>query len=67
MKFSSTAMTLTTVAGILSALLAAATLWLLLTEPATVATAVNDHSLAPMLDSLARALAQTVVSLLKYL
>jgi hypothetical protein len=68
MKLSSTtAVTATGLIGITSALLAAATLWIVLTDPVTVATAVHEGSLTAILYSLARALGETLQALLSHL
>ena len=62
-----TTLTATGLVGITSALLAAATLWILLTDPVTVATAVHEGNLTAVLHSLARALGETIRTLLSYL
>jgi hypothetical protein len=68
MKLSSTtAVTATGLIGISSALLAAATLWIVLTDPVTVATAVHEGSLAAILYSLARALGDWLRMVISYL
>ena len=56
--------------AILSAVLAAATVWLFLTDPITVANAVdavNQGDVAPLLRDLAEVLLQALQGLLKYL
>ena len=53
--------------AIVSIVLAAATVWLLLTEPVTVATAVNDGEISPVVRELARVLLEALAGLLKYL
>jgi len=67
MRLASTGLTATGVLGITCALLAIVTLWMLLTDPLTVATAVSDGGLAAMLDRLGHALEEAVRALLKYL
>ncbi len=67
MRLSSTALTVTGMLGILAAVLAAATLWMLLTDPVTVATTVDGGNLNSMLHSIASALRETFVALLRYL
>ena len=47
--------------------LAAATVWLLLTNPVTVATAVNEGEVSPLVRELARVLLDALAGLLKYL
>jgi len=53
--------------AIVSAVLAAATIWLFLTEPVTVATAVNEGEISPIVRELARVLLDALAGLLKYL
>jgi hypothetical protein len=53
--------------AILSVVLAAATVWLLLTSPVTVATAVNEGEISPLVRELARVLLEALSGLLKYL
>ena len=52
---------------IVSVVLAAATVWLLLTSPVTVATAVNEGEVSPLVRELARVLLDALSGLLKYL
>ena len=56
-----------TVIAIVSILLAAATIWLFLTNPVTVANAVNEGDVSPLVQSLAQVLYQALSGLLKYL
>ena len=53
--------------AIVSVILAAATIWLVLTEPVTVATAVNEGEVTPLVRELARVLLDALAGLLKYL
>ena len=53
--------------AIVSVMLAAATVWLLLTNPVTLATAVNDGAISPLVRELARVLLEALSGLLKYL
>ena len=53
--------------AIVSVVLAAATVWLLLTNPVTVATAVNEGEISPLVRELARVLLDALAGLLKYL
>lgn len=46
---------------------AVATIWLFLTNPVTVATAVNDGEISPFVRDLADVLLQALQGLLKYL
>ena len=53
--------------AVLTVVLAAATVWLLLTNPVTVATAVNEGDVSPLVRQLAQVLLQALSGLLKYL
>jgi len=53
--------------AIVSIVLAVATIWLVLTEPVTVATAVNEGEVTPLVRELARVLIDALTGLLKYL
>ena len=50
-----------------SVLLAVATVWLFLTNPVTVVTAVNEGDVSPLVRQLAEALFDALQGLLKYL
>jgi hypothetical protein len=50
-----------------SVVLAAATVWLFLTNPVTVATAVNEGEISPLVRDLAQAIYNALSGLLKYL
>jgi hypothetical protein len=51
----------------ISMVLAAATIWLLLTNPVTMANAVNEGEITPLVRELAQVLFQALRGLLKYL
>ena len=53
--------------AVVSIVLAAATIWLFVTNPVTVATAVNEGDISPLVRSLADVLLQAFGGLLKYL
>ena len=53
--------------AIVSIILAAATIWLFLTNPVTVATAVNEGEISPLVRDLAQVLLEALRGLLKYL
>gem|GEM_PF-822484 len=53
--------------GIIAATLAAATIWLLLTDPVTVADAVNEQDVTPFVRQLARVLYDAVIRIARYL
>ena len=67
MRFQRVGLSLAGLIAIVSAVMAAATVWLLLTEPVTVATAVNEGDVTPLVRELARVLLQALQGLLKYL
>jgi len=50
-----------------SIVLAAATIWLFLTNPITVANAVNEGDVSPLVRNLAQVIYQALSGLLKYL
>ena len=53
--------------ALVSVALAAATIWLFLTNPVTVATAVNEGDVTPLVRQLAQVLYQALSGLLNYL
>jgi hypothetical protein len=53
--------------AVVSILLAAATIWLFLTNPVTVANAVNEGDISPLVSNLAQAIYAALRGLLKYL
>lgn len=53
--------------AIVSVMLAAATIWLFLTNPVTVANAVNEGEITPLVRDLANLLLEALGGLLKYL
>jgi hypothetical protein len=58
------------VAGLVAALaavVAGATIWLMLTDPVTVATAVDEGEISPLVRQLAQVLYNAVAGLLDYL
>jgi hypothetical protein len=67
MRFESVGVSLFSLVAIVSLVLAAATIWLFLTEPVTVATAVSDREISPLVRELARVLLDALAGLLKYL
>jgi hypothetical protein len=52
---------------VVTVVLAVATVWLFLTNPVTVATAVNEGDVSPFMRNLARVLLDALQGLLKYL
>ena len=53
--------------AVVSAVLAAATIWLVLTDPVTVANSVNEGDVSPLVRELASAVFEALTGLLKYL
>jgi hypothetical protein len=56
-----------TLTAVVSIVLAVATVWLFVTNPVTVANAVNEGEITPLLSSLAEAIYAALRGLLKYL
>ena len=56
-----------TLIAIVSIVLAAATIWLFVTNPVTVATAVNEGEITPLMRNLAQAIYAALSGILKYL
>ena len=53
--------------AVISIVLAAATIWLFITNPVTVATSVNEGDVTPLIRQLAEVVYQALAGLLKYL
>ena len=53
--------------GLLAAVIAGATVWLLLTDPVTVAESMDSGEVTPLVQSLAGSIYDAIVRLLKYL
>ena len=60
-------MSLVGVIGVLAVTLAVATIWLLLSNPVTVANAVTEQDVTPVLRELAAILFEALKGLLQYL
>jgi hypothetical protein len=67
MRLATTTVRISGIVGIFCALLACLVLWILLTDPVAVATAVNDRSLGAILCTLVRTFGDLVRVLLRYL
>ena len=67
MKWQGLGVSLFTAIALLSIVLAAATVWLFLTNPVTVVNAVNDGDISPMVRNLAQVLFEALRGILKYL
>ena len=55
------------VVGVLAVTVAAATIWLLLTDPVTVADAVNEQDVTPLVRELATVIYEAIQRLIGYL
>lgn len=53
--------------GLLASIVAGATIWLLLTDPVTVAESVDRGEVSPLVQSLVSAIYQAIAGLLRYL
>jgi hypothetical protein len=53
--------------AVVAAVFAAATIWLLLADPVTVADAVNEGEVTPLVRDLVQVLYEALISLLNYL
>ena len=67
MRFAPLSVSLAGTIAILSAIVAAATIWLLLTDPVTVADAVDTGEISPLVRQLAGVLYDALAGLLRYL
>lgn len=67
MRFERIGLSLFGAIAMLVIVLAVATVWLFLTNPVTVATAVNEGEISPFVRDLAEVLLQALQGLLKYL
>jgi hypothetical protein len=53
--------------GVIAAIVAGATIWLLLTDPVTVANAVDSGEITPLVSQLAQVIYDALAGLLEYL
>jgi len=67
MRFRGIGLSLFGAIALLVVVVAVATIWLFLTNPVTVATAVSDGEVTPFVRDLAGVLLQALAGLLKYL
>ena len=67
MSFVRIGMSVAGVVGVLAATLAAATIWLLLTDPVTVADAVSEQDVTPFVRLLVKVIFQALRQLAGYL
>ena len=67
MGFVRFSVSLVAIIGLMAATIAGATIWLLLTDPVTVAESVNQGQVSPLVTQLASVLYSALKGLLKYL
>ena len=67
MRYQQIGLSLFSLIAIVSIVLAAATIWLLLTNPVTVANAVNEGEISPFVRDLAEVLYNALRGILRYL
>jgi hypothetical protein len=67
MRLQQLSISLFTCVALVSIVLAAATIWLFLTNPVTVANAVNSGEISPLVRNLAQVLYEALAGILKYL
>jgi hypothetical protein len=67
MSFARLSLSLAGVVGVIAAALAAATIWLIMTQPVTVADAVASGEVSPLVKALAGVLYDALHGLMKYL
>jgi len=67
MRYQQIGLSVFTLIALLSIVLAAATIWLFLTNPVTVANAVNEGEISPFVRDLAQVLFTALRGILKYL
>lgn len=53
--------------GVIAAVIAGATIWLLLTDPVTVANAIDEGEISPLVRQLAQVIFTALANLLNYL
>jgi hypothetical protein len=65
--FSNRLFSLVGIVGLFAAVIAGATVWLLLTDPVTVAESMDSGEVTPLVQSLAGSIFDAIARLLKYL
>ena len=65
--FSNRVFSLVGIIGLFAAVIAGATVWLVLTDPVTVAESIDSGEVSPLVQSLAGSIYDALVKLLKYL
>jgi len=53
--------------GVIAAVIAGATIWLVLTDPVTVANSIEDGEISPLVQQLAQVIITAIAGLLDYL
>ena len=53
--------------GVVAAVIAGATIWLVLTDPVTVAESIEDGEISPLVQQLAQVIVNALAALLDYL
>lgn len=66
-RFSRVSISLASAVGVVAAVVAGATAWLLLTDPITVAEAVDTGDYGPLVEEIADVLYNALVGLIRYL
>ncbi len=66
-RIRSLSLSLTGAVGLVAAVVAGATIWLVLTDPVTVAEAVDSGEYEPLVEELAKVIYNAIVGLIKYL
>ncbi len=66
-RFRSLSISLAGVVGLIAVVIASATIWLALTDPVTVAEAVDSGEYSPLVEELANVIYDALVGLIKYL
>jgi hypothetical protein len=67
MSFARLSLSLAGVVGVIAAALAAATIWLIMTQPVTIADAVASGEVSPLVKALAGVIYDALHGLMKYL
>jgi hypothetical protein len=66
-RFHSLSISLAGAVGLVAVIVAGATIWLVLTDPVTVAEAVDSGDYEPLVEELATVIYNAIVGLIKYL
>jgi uncharacterized BrkB/YihY/UPF0761 family membrane protein len=66
-SFSNRLFSLVGIIGLFAVVIAGATVWLLLTDPVTVAESIDSGEVSPLVQSLAGSIYDALVKLLRYL